>query len=272
MPMMPPDPAPEAVTLDAESGKHGRLPGWAGFAVAVAAVVWLSAMWWHLALKPEQGGESLLAGINLATLPVELRPSVEKAARTGCLERLLPPPELRSLDRTPVGEPPVPGVLEQVTPVGTIVREVRPRLRWQGCTEATSYVVSLGVVGSDEPALRQELPAGRTDWPPLAPLRRGAVYEWRVEARRGAEVIDRAPHQSASGVRFEVLGTVETAELEKIERQNSGNPLILGTAYLRAGLWEAAAGKYRQLALEHPKSVMAERLRRASEAMMSEPR
>lgn len=269
--MTPPDFMPDAATLDDVSRKDGRLPWWSGLTLSAAVAVLLSAVWWHLALKPDWDREPLLTGTNLAAIPLDLRRSVEKAARTGRLERPLLPPELRPPERTPTAEPPVTGALEQVAPVGTIVRETRPRLRWKGRGDATGYVVSLGVIGAGGLALRQELPASRTDWPPPAPLTRGAVYEWWVEARRGPEVIDRAPRPSAPGARFEVLGTAEAAELENIERQDGGNALVLGTAYLRAGLWEAAAGQFRKLALEHPKSIVAERLRRTSEAVMSEP-
>ena len=239
--------------------KSGAFPGWAKFALSALATALLSAGWWHLAMKPDTGG-SLLAGVNLAALPAELRREVEDTARTGRLD-LPPPPEgLRPAAGSLPGASPAPGKLAQVSPVGAVVREVRPRLRWNGCADATGYVVSLGTMGSGTPLFRQELPAGRVDWPPPGPLTRGTVYEWQVEARRGGEVIDRAPRPPASGARFEVLGETGAAALDAAERQAGGNALLLGMAYERAGLREAAAGQFRELAREHPHSAVAARL------------
>ena len=125
----------------------------------------------------------------------------------------------------------------------------------------TGYVVYLVEVGSDaRRATSQFLPAGRTDWPPSAPLRRGVMYEWQIEARRGDEVIDRAPRPPAPEGRFQVLGAAEAAGLDQVERLAHGNGLILGAAYARAGLREAASAQFRALAQEHPKSAEARRL------------
>ncbi len=170
------------------------------------------------------------------------------------------PPALRPSAGTLAGDAPAPGTLKQVSPVGVLVRETRPRLRWQGRADATGYVVYLREANDAEPLVRQELPANRTDWPPPAPLTRGGVYEWQVEARRGDEVIERAPRPPAPEAYFQVIDAARAAELDNAEQAAHGNALVLGTAYARAGLRDEAAAQFRELAREHPKSGVAERL------------
>ena len=243
-------------------------PGWARFALAAAAVVLLNVGWWHFAAKPG-GGTPLLAGADLAALPLDLRRSVEQAARTGTVNEPASPPTLHPPAGTLAGDAPTPGTLKQVSPVGVPVRETRPRLRWQGRGDATGYVVYLREANDAEPLIRQELPANRTDWPPPAPLTRGKVYEWQVEARRGDEVIERAPRPPAPETYFEVIDAARAAELDNAERAAHGNALVLGTAYARAGLRDEAAAQFRELAREHPKSSVAERLRSVTAASAS---
>ena len=152
-------------------------PLWAKVALAAAAVVLLNVGWWHFALKPDFAGSPVVAKSDLAALPADLRRRVDTAARTGRLDLPAFPPELRPPAGTLAGAADAPGGLKLVSSVGEVVRGDRPRLRWQGRPDATGYVVYLTEVGGDAAPMRQALPAGRTDWPPPAPLRRGVTYE-----------------------------------------------------------------------------------------------
>ena len=252
-------PAPSAA--QPAPGKVVAFPAWARVALAAAAVVLLGAAWWRFEPRPaSQGAGSLLAGADLGALPTDLRRSVEKAARTGRPERAALPPELRPSAGTLAGEASAPTMLEQIGPVGTMVRANRPTLRWKGRADATGYVIYLGTDGAGEPQFHEEVPADRTEWTPPTPLTSGLAYEWQVEARHDHEVIDRVPRPPAPESRFEVLGEADIARLQKIESLAGGNPLVLGTAYNRAGLRQEAVEQYRELARQHPESAMAARL------------
>lgn len=256
---------PPSTATGRNPGKIIAFPGWTKAALSVAAAVLLCAVWWRLGQKQPDGVTRLATEKTLAALPADLRRRVEEAARTGRLDTPPLPPEVQAHAGTLAGEASAPTTLAQTSPVNAVVRELRPRLRWNGRPDATSYVVYLAASGADEPLYRQELPANRTDWPPPAPLARGTVYEWQVEARKGDEVIDRAPRPPAPESRFQVMNADAAAELETIERQNPGNPLVLGAAYERAGLRDAAAGQFRELAQQYPQSTVAERLKHAAE-------
>lgn len=253
-----------AVVHGPVTSKVVAFPGWVRFALAAAVVVLLNVAWWHFTAKPGGGTASLLAGVDLAALPADLRRSVEQAARTGTVDSAALPPGLRTPAGTLAGDASAPGGLKQVSPVGVRVRETRPRLRWQGRADATGYVVYLRETNDAEGLIRQELPANRADWPPPGPLTRGAVYEWQVEARRGDEVIERAPRPPAPEAFFQVLDAAQAMALDYAERAAHGNALVLGTAYARAGLRDEAAAQFRELAHTHPKSGVAERLAKAS--------
>jgi hypothetical protein len=176
---------------------------------------------------------------------------------------------LRPPAATLAGAPPAPGVCHPLGPVGVVVREDRPTLRWTAREGASSYVVYLAEDAGNGPMLRQELPGGTTEWTPSAPLTRGAIYQWQVEVRSGDKVIERAPRPPAPEARFQVLDARGDAELTDMERRYPGNPLILGTAYARAGLEQAAAQQFAELARRHPGSKVAHRLETETRAGIS---
>ncbi len=232
--------------------------------LAAAAVVLVTAGWWLSTLKTSDDTRSLWAAADLSGLPGDLRRSVEQAAQTGTVEAPAPPSELRPPAETLAGTSPTPTALRQIAPVGTIVREQQPVLRWMACEGATEYVVYLVDTAAGAPVVRREVPGAQTGWSPAAPLTRGTLYEWQVEARRGGKIIDRAPRPPAPESRFLVLDETRAAELARVENQYRQNPLVLGTVYTKMGLQEEAAGQFAELARKYPQSAAARHLSRES--------
>ena len=202
----------------------------------------------------------LWADADLSLLPGDLRQSVEHAARTGTLDK---PPILAELNSAPgtlAGSVPTPTALRQTSPVGVVVREDRPALQWTAVKDATGYAVYLQDDEERTPLLRQEVVGGTTTWTPPAPLARGTIYQWQVEALRGSEVLARAPRRPEPEARFQVLDARHEEELAEVERLYPQNALILGTACAQAGLVRAAARQFEELARCYPKSDAARRL------------
>ena len=232
--------------------------------LAAAAVVLLAAGWWLFIAPTSRQAASLWAEADLSGLPEDLRRGVEQAARTGTVEAPPVPAELRPPSETLAGTAPAPAALRQIAPVGIIVREQQPTLRWTPCEGAAGYVVYLVDTAGNAPMVRAELPGAQTGWSPAAPLGRGTVYEWQVEARRGGEIIGRAPRPPAPESRFQVLDEPRAAELARLEGQYRQNPLVLGIVYTRMGLDEAAAAQFAELARKYPRSAEARRLSQES--------
>lgn len=250
------------------SGKVVTFPGvrWRAWPVlvAAAAVVLLMAAWWLTATRHSPGLTTLWANADLTGLPDDLRRSVEQAARTGTLQASARLAALRPQQGVLAGDTSNPVVLQQLAPVGTVVRGDQPTLRWTPRENATGYVVYLANVENSETLLRQEVPGGQTEWKPAKPLLRGMLYEWQVEARHGDEIIDRAPRPPAPETRFQVLDAAHADELARVEEHYPQNPLVLGTAYAWAGLDKEAAGEFEELTRRYPESEVAGKLLRAA--------
>ena len=228
--------------------------------LAAAAIVLFVAAWWLATGTRPTKAPPLWAEADLSLLPGDLRQGVERAAQSGTVDV---PPLLAELSPPPgtlAGSSPLPTTLRQIAPVAVVVREDRPALRWTAVEDASSYVVYLMDSEENTPLLRQEVPGGTTLWTPPVPLARGVTFKWQVEARRGEEVLSRAPRPPAPETLFRVLDQQHDSELAGVERLYPRNPLILGTAYAQAGLVRAAGRQFEELARRYPKSGAAERL------------
>ena len=195
---------------------------------------------------------------DLSGLPAGLKDSVEAAARTG----RLPPPDMPALARETEVLAGLAGdtAMRTVFPVGMVVRELRPTLRWTPNANAAAYAVHVAS-GSGRPLISSPpLPPMPTEWTLPEALARGETYEWQVDALSGAEVIDRAPKPPEGETRFRVLDAGHEAGLIRVESRAGDSPLIRGVAYWRAGLAEAAAEQFHRLVLAHPESAAARRL------------
>jgi anti-sigma factor RsiW len=203
--------------------------------------------------------------VGFEQLPESDRRAIKSALASG---RVSTPPALAGL--TAGGGPLLGGgggqaddggiVFAPLTPVGTVVRAVRPSFKWGTLEGATSYVVNVYDTSFNKVATSGALSG--TEWtPPAGALAHGRVYAWQVTASRGSEEIT-APAPDAPEARFKVLEDVEARELDAAQRVAGDSHLALGVIYARAGLLEEAEREFRLLLEENPASVTAQKLLR----------
>lgn len=144
-----------------------------------------------------------------------------------------------------------------VTPVGVVVRDDRPSLRWQPLAGASSYVVNLYDSKFNRLATSPSLTT--TTWTVTRPLPRGAVYLWQVTAiKDGTEI--KSPVSPAPEARFKVLDRSWDEQLRRARREHGNSHLLLGTLYAQAGLIEDAEREFGALLAANPNSSIAQKL------------
>jgi len=130
------------------------------------------------------------------------------------------------------GDPETPSRVRLISPVGTLVRDSRPRFRWAAIEGASGYSVT---VTDDRFNVIAE--SGRivaTQWRPETALERGRVYQWQVTAE-GVPIND-GPR--SLGI-FRVIGAEELASIRKVEA-GTDSSLARAVLYARAGLVDEA--------------------------------
>lgn len=148
-----------------------------------------------------------------------------------------------------------------VGPVGRVVREDRPELRWRPLVGAVSYRAS--VVNSNFRVVAESGPTNAGEWTPPVALARGQTYYWQVTATLadGEEVI--SPTTPAPRAKFRVLDADANDELRRLEEAAPASHLARGVLYARAGLVEEAEAEFRKLAALNPRSPVARKLLRS---------
>ncbi len=180
-------------TVAPAPGKVIAFPrSWLAFASAAAAVLLLISGWLAFGVRRTTFAP-LWADADLSGLSEDLRHSVEQAAQTGTVASPPLPPDLRPAAGTLAGATPVPAGFRQIAPVGVVVRELKPTLRWTTRAGATRYRISVATALGDAPLVEEEVLAPRMEWAPPTPLVRGIIYDWQVEAWHEGEIIDSAP-------------------------------------------------------------------------------
>lgn len=150
------------------------------------------------------------------------------------------------------------GSFALISPVGKILREQQPLLRWRALAGATSYTVA--IVNADFKQVAQSPPLTATEWTPPVPLERGAIYFWQVTAIApdGREVTSPAP--TAPQAKFQVLDGRTFDELRTFAGAYPDSALALGVLYARAGLLDEAANEFEKLVKLNPRSPVARKL------------
>lgn len=151
-----------------------------------------------------------------------------------------------------------------LAPVATAVRSPRPTFNWRALEGGAEYTVDLFDATGNP--LGKSDPLQRTNWTPTHPLRRGAVYIWRVTARRGTEefVLPPAP---ASGARFRVLDAESVNALDRATRAAGGSRLALGILAARACLLDESERELRALLESNRSSPLVGSLLQSVEAL-----
>lgn len=148
-----------------------------------------------------------------------------------------------------------------VGPVGKVVREDRPVLRWRALAGAVSYRAA--VVDANFQAVAESGPMPATEWTPPAALRRGQTYYWQVTATLADDTRITSPSSPAPQAKFRVLEADAGEELRRLEQSAPDSHLARGVLYARAGLLDEAESEFRQLIALNPRSPLARKLLRS---------
>lgn len=141
-------------------------------------------------------------------------------------------------------------------PVGKIVFDNRPTLRWKPLGEAASYTVTITDPQNNYSQVAASSPLTSTQWKVDRALRRGRVYAWTVTADRDGQKVT-APSASAGEAKFKVLEQSKADEWSRAEKAYAGSHLTLGLLAAQAGLLDEAERQFRALAAANPQSPVA---------------
>ena len=140
-------------------------------------------------------------------------------------------------------------------PVGTVVADPRPRLRWTAVNGAANYEVA--IVDAERGGIAAMGSTAQTGWWPERPLERGRTYSWQVTAHVGDEAVV-APGTSGPEALFHVATAATIAE---IEAAATHGPLAHGLALAQHGLLDDAEREL-QAAVDAREAGAAEALAR----------
>jgi anti-sigma factor RsiW len=145
-----------------------------------------------------------------------------------------------------------------VAPVGKVLRESQPTLRWRPLAGAKSYTVA--VVDASFNVVAQSPKLTATTWKLDKDLPRGANYTWQVVAVQadGSEVV--SPVAPAPQAKFRVMDKGAFDEVTRLERAGVRSHLARGVVYAEAGLIDEARAEFEALVQENPRSQLARKL------------
>lgn len=199
----------------------------------------------------------------LESLPASVRQAVRRSINS---QRVQTPPGLAGIAEGDAGvlmsgsaESANNGVpFALVAPVGKVVRESRPTLRWRPLAGAKSYMAV--VVDANFSIVAQSPRLSSTVWTLDKSLPRGANYTWQVTAVRadGSEVV--SPVSPAPQAKFRVMDESALDEVTRLERDGVRSHLARGVIYAGAGLIDEARAEFEALVRENPRSQLARKL------------
>lgn len=163
--------------------------------------------------------------------------------------------ELRTPDGVARSAPGEPEPLKLIGPLGTVVRESRPRFRWTTQQGAVAYSVT--VTDDRFNLVAESARLDGTTWWPEAALERGRVYQWQVTAYNEGQPLDGQLHQVGL---FRVMSSGELAALRKAET-GVDSALARAVLYAKAGLIDEAESELGKVRAGDRRTL--DRLRRA---------
>jgi len=227
-------------------------------AMAVVAVVLVGIVW-----NPRIGTNRRpeLAGIERLTPPQQQL--IQAAFRSGQMAKPNAVAELAGSPIQLLGEHAKEGSLRLLRPLGTVVAEQKPMMRWEPVEGATSYVVS--IYDADFELVADSGTLSVTAWQVTIPLERGNTYSWQVTASRGSQQIA-APVAPAPQARFQVLDKSHAEELRAARERAPRSHFALGVLYAGRGLLDDAEQELQAAMNENPKSPAARNLLQSVES------
>jgi hypothetical protein len=190
----------------------------------------------------------------------EASQQMAKAALSG--ERLTKPKVLEGLTSPRIqllGESRGEKTFRLLSPLGKVIIEDRPTLKWQPLAGAKGYVVS--VFDGHFNRIAQSPPLTKTEWTLGVPLSRGGNFFWEVTATKEGKEVS-APAAPAPRAQFKVLDAENLSVLAKAKGQQPVSHLALGLMYARLGLLKDAEREFHQLVKDNPNSAEANKLLR----------
>ncbi len=144
------------------------------------------------------------------------------------------------------------------TPLGRVIKENQPTLRWKPLKDATDYTVA--IVDDKFRVIEESGKLSSTEWRPSKPLPRGTTYSWQVTATRadGSEAV--SPASPAPQARFRVLEQATIDDINRLEKSGHRSHLALGVLYAQAGLKQEARREFQALVKANPSSALARKL------------
>ena len=260
---------------DAPSTTHARRRGIARRMMPLAATALLggAAIWWITQSNSEprdfvtlRDGDRVLGFANdgrstdLAALPADVTGEVADVIRSGRIDLAPDIAALVGRRGTLAGPDEVESSLRVIEPVGTAVRDFRPRFRWASAEEAAAYQINVVEETSGALVASEQLPPDATEWQPREPLAAGEAYQWEVQAVRDGNVVANSPTPPDPEARFRVLTAAKLADLDEVKRASGGSHLVMGVANARAGLIDEAMREFRLLSEQNPDAELPRRL------------
>jgi hypothetical protein len=141
-----------------------------------------------------------------------------------------------------------------VTPLGTVVLDTQPTLRWTPLPGAVTYIITLQDQATGHTI--SSSPLTSNEWVPDHPLTRGTTYTWQVAGTvsGGTEIV--APRPPAPPARFRVLDSSTADRFQTLPASH----LVRGVLYANAGLVADAERELAALSAQNPNSEVADKL------------
>ena len=149
---------------------------------------------------------------------------------------------------------------DAASPIGTFVRDTRPRFAWTRLKDGATYRVE--IYDDSRNLVLESAPLKDLEWTPERDLARGRAYVWQVVATRGGERLV-APQPPAPEAHFGVIDDAAAGRLETIARTQGRSHLVLAVAAAREGLLDDARRELDALAQLNPHSVTVAKLARS---------
>jgi hypothetical protein len=151
--------------------------------------------------------------------------------------------------------PSKPDEFSPLAPLSLTVYSDRPQFRWQALTGALTYELQIF-----DAEFREVDSSGRiqaTEWIPVRPLARGALYQWQIIAYRANDSV-RTPTPPAPDARFRVLNS---ESFQKIEAARAMQEHFLAAVLLaKAGMKEEVRKEMDAVAALNPGSELVKEM------------
>jgi hypothetical protein len=185
-----------------------------------------------------------------STLDAPDQMALTEALKSRSLPLAAMPSDLAAPPGTLLG-PSKPDEFSPLAPLSITVYTDRPQFRWQGLEGALTYELQIFDAEFRDVDASGKIQA--TEWTPVKPLARGALYQWQVNAYR-AHDSTRTPTPPAPDARFRVLNS---ESFQKIEAARAMQEHFLAAILLaKAGMKEETRKEMDAVAVLNPGSEL----------------